>query len=282
MPQPSTKAERNTYSRPGLLRRAASSIARLLERGNRDDRTPAIRAEAAPERIARHVHRQTDIPLDIIENAYIPKQTSLKSSFRTSGEDRQRDQEFAHGVADERWNDEDRLTNKSGDPRIGTHGRTYEPGEARAASSRNDKTTKRRTTMDEQRTNKAGFGTQNATDSDTTFRDSNKGITSATETETCAHCGQSLNQNRGLEDFLQRIGISEEMISNLRVQMQNVDIEEYLDTAREYLKTAGGKVKETSDKATKFAKDNPGKIAAGVAVIAVGAGLLLNSLRGRD
>lgn len=136
--------------------------------------------------------------------------------------------------------------------------------------------------MDEQRTNKAGFGTQNATDNGTTSPDSNKGITSATETETCAHCGQSLNQNRGLEDFLQRIGISDEMISNLRAQMQNVDIEEYLDTAREYLKTAGNKVKDTSDKATKFAKDNPGKIAAGVAVIAVGAGLLLNSLRGRD
>jgi hypothetical protein len=183
----------------------------------------------------------------------------------------QRDQESALGVADERWNDEDRLTNKSGDPRIGTHGRTYEPGEA---------TTKRRTTMDEQRTNQTGFGTPSATDNGTTVRDAHKGITRATET--CAHCGQALNQNRGLEDFLQRIGITEEMIGNLRTQMQNVDIEEYLETARQYFKTASGKVKETSDKATKFAKDNPGKIAAGVAVIAVGAGLLLNSLRGRD
>jgi ElaB/YqjD/DUF883 family membrane-anchored ribosome-binding protein len=140
--------------------------------------------------------------------------------------------------------------------------------------------------MEEHRTNQAGFGTPSATDNGTTVREANKGITSATEIETCAHCGQSLNQNRGLEDFLQRIGITEEMIGNLRTQMQNVDIEEYLQTAREYFKTAGGKVqetvKDTSDKATKFAKDNPGKIAAGVAVIAVGAGLLLNSLRGRD
>ena len=38
------------------------------------------------------------------------------------------------GVSDERWNDEDRLTNKSGDPRIGTHRRTYEPAEAGAES----------------------------------------------------------------------------------------------------------------------------------------------------
>ena len=34
------------------------------------------------------------------------------------------------GFADERFNDEDRFTtNKSGDPRIGTHRRKYEPGE---------------------------------------------------------------------------------------------------------------------------------------------------------
>ena len=38
------------------------------------------------------------------------------------------------GVSDERWNDEDRFTNKSGDPRIGTHRRTYEPAEPNAGS----------------------------------------------------------------------------------------------------------------------------------------------------
>ena len=57
---------------------------------------------------------------------YTPTQTSLKASFRTTGEDQQRDQEFVAGYADERWNEEDRLTNKSGDPRIGTHGQRYE------------------------------------------------------------------------------------------------------------------------------------------------------------
>ena len=81
---------------------------------------------------ARHVrpaHRDSDIPLDQLAQSYTPTQTSLKGPFRTSGADRERDQEYARGVADNRWNDEDRLTNKSGDPRIGTHGRTYEPGE---------------------------------------------------------------------------------------------------------------------------------------------------------
>ena len=74
---------------------------------------------------------QSDVPIDALSKAYTPKQTSLKSPFRATGAAAQRDQE---SVTDERWNDEDRLTNKSGDPRIGTHGRTYEPGEKRAAS----------------------------------------------------------------------------------------------------------------------------------------------------
>jgi hypothetical protein len=88
---------------------------------------------------------------------------------------------------------------------------------------------------------------------------------------TCQHCGQPLNRNSGLEQFLGRIGISDDMINNLRNSMQNVDVEEYLNTAREYLRTSG-------DKAKAFTKENPGKVAAGVAVLAVGAGLLISAL----
>lgn len=87
--------------------------------GHDDGQTPQV----------RRAHRDSDIPLDQLAQAYTPTQTSLKGPFRTTGADRQRDQEYARGVADTRWNDEDRLTNKTGDPRIGTHGRTYEPGE---------------------------------------------------------------------------------------------------------------------------------------------------------
>jgi len=85
----------------------------------------------------------------------------------------------------------------------------------------------------------------------------------------CESCGQPMH--RGLEQFLGKLGITEEMIGNLKNQVQNVDVEEYLNTAREYLKTGG-------DKAKTFAKENPGKVAAGVAVLAVGAGLLLGAL----
>jgi hypothetical protein len=69
--------------------------------------------------------------MDVLAGTHTVQQTSVKTSFRSDGDDRHRDQEFAGGFADERWNDEDRFTNKSGDPRIGTHGRTYEPGEDR-------------------------------------------------------------------------------------------------------------------------------------------------------
>ena len=87
----------------------------------------------------------------------------------------------------------------------------------------------------------------------------------------CPECGQPLSANRGLEQFLGKLGISEEMIDNLRTQMQNVDLEEYLNTARDYLKSSGAKAKT-------FTKENPGKVAAGVAVLAVGAGLLISAL----
>ncbi len=93
-------------------------------------RAPAAQAQARPKR------PQTDVPFDLLSNAYTPRQTSLKASFRSTGEDHQRDQELADGYADERWSAEDRFTNKSGDPRIGTHGRSYEPGEGRTGRNR--------------------------------------------------------------------------------------------------------------------------------------------------
>jgi len=104
-----------------------------------------------------------------------------------------------------------------------------------------------------------GFTPSSATDS---------GV--STSGATCPHCGKAL-PTRGLEQFLGKLGISEEMIDNLRSSMQNVDVEDYLNTAREYLRNG-------SDKAKSYAKENPGKVAAGVAVLAVGAGLLISAL----
>lgn len=117
----------------------------------------------------------------------------------------------------------------------------------------------------------SGFGTTSATD---TGSSSSSSRMSSTDSETCATCGQSLRgggANKGLEQFLGRLGISDDMINNLKTSMANVDVEEYLNTARDYLRENSGKAKD-------FARENPGKVAAGVAVLAVGAGLLISAL----
>ena len=124
----------------------------------------------------------------------------------------------------------------------------------------------------------AGFGTGTTGSSTGSGTGSPYGVTSATDsgtgtgstgsaTDSCPHCGQSLNRSGGLEQFLGRLGITEDMIDNLKTQFQNVEIDEYLNTAREYLKNSSGK-------ATTYAKENPGKVAAGVAALAFGAGLI--------
>ena len=90
-------------------------------------------------------------------------------------------------------------------------------------------------------------------------------VASGTDKDVCPTCGRS--NSAGLEQFLGRLGINEDMINNLKGQFQNVDIDEYLNTARTYLKDGSGK-------ATAYAKENPGKVAAGVAALALGAGLI--------
>jgi len=125
----------------GRLAGAAKAVKKLFTRGHDVTPEPEPMQSSATTRTtqrstspARVTRREADIPLDLIGQTYTPPDTSSKASFRSDGSDHQRDQEFAMGVSDERWNDEDRLTNKSGDPRIGTHRRTYEPAEASAES----------------------------------------------------------------------------------------------------------------------------------------------------
>ncbi|HKR65047.1 MAG TPA: hypothetical protein VJZ00_15040 [Thermoanaerobaculia bacterium] len=118
------------------MARISGFLKRLFHRSTEETaEAPAIDAQTrntrpqAP-RAARPTQRNTDIPLDVLDRAYMPPVTSSKASFRSDGSDHQSDQEL-RTIADDRWNDEDRFTNKSGDPRIGTHRRSYEPGEAR-------------------------------------------------------------------------------------------------------------------------------------------------------
>ena len=124
----------------GALRRVASAVRSMFSRGHEESEpkamsaAPAATTSRATQSTPRVTRRESDIPLDVIGSTYTPPFTGGKAGFRSDGADHQNDQEFAYGVADERWNDEDRLTNKSGDPRIGTHRRTYEPVEPREES----------------------------------------------------------------------------------------------------------------------------------------------------
>ena len=134
--------ETKQSSRLARMRGAVASTARKLTSKLRRQKMeePMEAQQTQPRRMemshARPRRPQTDVPFDLISNVYSPTQTSLKASFRSNGDDHHRDQELASGYADERWNDEDRLTNKSGDPRIGTHGRSYEPGEERTGRNK--------------------------------------------------------------------------------------------------------------------------------------------------
>jgi len=125
--------------------------------------------------------------------------------------------------------------------------------------------------MDQDTPMNTGFGGSSGTDfGATSGTGAGAGSTASTTSTVCSHCGQSLNRG-GLEQFLGRLGITDEMINNLKTQFANVEVDEYLNTARDYLKTGG-------DKASTYAKENPGKVAAGVATLALGAGLLYAAL----
>ena len=115
------------------VKRTAKKVTARLKPSKRGQQAKA--AAPAPRRAkkprgekaaARPAQRRPDIPLEVLDRTYTPKQTSLKASFRASGDAQEKDQELSGGFSDERFNDEDHLTNKSGDPRIGTHHRKYE------------------------------------------------------------------------------------------------------------------------------------------------------------
>lgn len=132
------KAGSKVRSAAATVKRAVKRVATKVTASLKKKLTPKA-AKAAPKaaaKPARIVRRETDIPLDRIAKTYTPQQTSIKAGFRSTGADHQSDQEFARGVADdERFNSEDVYTNKTGDPRIGTHGRAYEPGEKKNKAS---------------------------------------------------------------------------------------------------------------------------------------------------
>lgn len=99
------------------------------------------------------------------------------------------------------------------------------------------------------------------------------GATNASDTvERCDSCGQTLNQSEGVEALLAKIGLNEQMLTKVREALGDLDLEEQLRSVKTYLSDSTGKAKD-------YAKANPGKVAGGIAALAIGAGLLVNSLR---
>ena len=136
MPRKTPRKAMTRSKYKSVFRNATSAVKRLFTRGLSalEQPEPSVVVPQEPRKksqpkAARVARRETDIPLDVLSGAYTPPMTSSKASFRSDGSDHQLDQEFAYG---QDWKDEDQYTNKSGDPRIGTHRRTYEPEEARA------------------------------------------------------------------------------------------------------------------------------------------------------
>jgi hypothetical protein len=112
-----------------VAKKKKATVAKAVAKATMSAEPQAAKPKPNPP-AARPVQRTSDVPIDLIAEWYTPKQTSLKGSFRSDGSDQQNDQEISLGDSD-RFQDEDHFTNKSGDARIGTHGRASVPAEAR-------------------------------------------------------------------------------------------------------------------------------------------------------
>ena len=71
------------------------------------------------------------------EDDYTPHQLSSKAPFRGGGDDVD-DELPTELTSNDRFSGEDRFTNHSHDPRIGTHNRTYEPAEGETGTGGDD------------------------------------------------------------------------------------------------------------------------------------------------
>jgi hypothetical protein len=98
---------------------------------------PPAKRSAAPKQAASRPAPavRTRKPLGGVADAalqgddYEPQQASAHAPFRsTGGDDRSIDEQLpAEMTTNDQFSDEDHFTNHSGDPRIGTHNRSYEP-----------------------------------------------------------------------------------------------------------------------------------------------------------
>lgn len=96
------------------------------------------------------------------------------------------------------------------------------------------------------------------------------------EVGTSGSAGGSITDDQGLSagivSVLEKFGVGENQINAVRDTLKNVNIDQQLDKAKE-------QVTDSLNKARDYAKQNPGAVLAGVAVLVIGAGLLASSMK---
>ena len=95
---------------------------------------------------------------------------------------------------------------------------------------------------------------------------------SSSESNALGSSTSDTGMSAGIVSVLEKFGVGENQINAVRETLKNVNIEQQLDKAKET-------VTESLTKARGYAKQNPGAVLAGVAVLVIGAGLLAASMK---
>ena len=91
----------------------------------------------------------------------------------------------------------------------------------------------------------------------------------------CSSCGERHMRGadaQGFDKILSTVGLNDKAIEKMRESLENLDFDSYFTQAREYLGESASKVKT-------YAKDHKTVIGTALALVAVGAGVLIASKR---
>jgi hypothetical protein len=76
----------------------------------------------------------------------------------------------------------------------------------------------------------------------------------------------------GIVSILEKLGVSETQINSVRETLKSVNLDDSLEKAKE-------SVTDSLNKAKNYAKENPGAVLGGLAVLVIGAGLLAGAVK---
>lgn len=128
---------------------------------------------------------------------------------------------------------------------------------------------------------KEGFGVTGASDlgGALTGSGSATGISGSGKTDAdyheCSTCGERHLRGadaQGFDKILSTVGLNDKAIEKMRESLENLDFDSYFTQAREYLGESASRVKT-------YAKDHKTVIGTALAVVAVGAGVLIAAKR---